>query len=204
MARIDTLSKEDLPYLADYFEESERTRGFVANFLLTIGYRPEIADAVHNLFLAIQPHGTPENPVGTVPMELKNLVAQVCSRAAGCQYCSTHTAAASQITGVAKEKVEDLWNYETSDLFSDAERAALRVAQCAGQVPNAVEDEDFVELKKYYSNEQIVEIVAVIAFFGFLNRFNDTMNLDIETPAANTGAPLLEGGNLGDWPRTAK
>ena len=204
MARIDTLPKENFPELADYFEESERTRGFVANFLLTIGHRPEIAAAVHNLFLAIQPHGQPENPVGTVPMTLKNMVAQVCSRSAGCRYCSTHTAAASMLTGVESEKESALWDYERSDLFSDAERAALRVAQSAGQVPNAVTDADMDDLKKYFSDEQIVEIVSVIAFFGFLNRFNDTMDLDIEAPAADIGAPFLEGGRLGRWERAAE
>ncbi len=44
-------------------------------------------------------------------------------------------------------KVVALWDYETSPLFSDAERAALRFAQAAGCVPNAVTDENYAELR---------------------------------------------------------
>src|SRR5438445_744050 len=60
------------------------------------------------------------------------------------------------------------------------ERAALRVAQGAAQVPNDVTDADFGELRRHYSDGQIVDIVAVISLFGFLNRFNDTMATELE------------------------
>jgi hypothetical protein len=52
-------------------------------------------------------------------------------------------------------------------------------------VPNAVTDAHFAELKKHYTDAQIVEIVAVISLFGFLNRFNDTTatELGIRGPA---------------------
>ena len=74
---------------------------------------------------------------------------------------------------------------------SAAERAALRVAQSAAQVPNAVTDQDFAELKRYYSDEQIVDIVAVIALFGFLNRFNDTMATELESSPLEAGRRFL-------------
>jgi hypothetical protein len=85
-----------------------------------------------------------------------------------------HTAHTAERVGIAAEKENALWEFERSPLFSEAERAALRVAQCAAQVPNAVTDADFAELKKHYTDAQIVDIVAVISLFGFLNRFNDT------------------------------
>jgi hypothetical protein len=70
-----------------------------------------------------------------------------------------------------------VWDYQTSPLFTPAERAALDVAVAAGCVPNAVTDEMFLELKKHWTEEQIV---AVIAIFGFLNRWNDTMATPLE------------------------
>src|SRR5260370_35769733 len=102
-----------------------------------------------------------------------------------------HTAHTAGRVGIPAEKEDALWEYETSPLFSEAERAALRVAQGAAQVPNAVTDEDFNELKRHYTDAQIVDIVAVIALFGFLNRFNDTMATELESSPSEAEPPFL-------------
>jgi hypothetical protein len=99
-----------------------------------------------------------------------------------------HTA---ERVGISVEKEDALWTYEASPLFSAAERAALRVAQGAAQVPNAVSNADFAELKRHYSDAQIVDIVAVIALFGFLNRFNDTMATELESSPIEAGKRFL-------------
>jgi len=119
------------------------------------------------------------------------MIAQMASRAAGCGYCMAHTAHSAERIGLSAGKEEALWDYETSSLFSEAERAALRVAQGAAQVPNAVTDGDFATLKEHYTEEQIVDIVAVIALFGFLNRFNDTMATELEASPIEAGKRFL-------------
>ena len=58
-------------------------------------------------------------------------------------------------------------------------------------MPNAVTDADFAELKKHYGEPQIVDIVAVIALFGFLNRFNDTMATELESSPIEAGKRYL-------------
>jgi hypothetical protein len=47
-------------------------------------------------------------------------------------------------------------------------------------VPNAVTDEHFAALVEHYSDEAIVQIVATISMFGYLNRWNDTMATTLE------------------------
>ena len=80
-------------------------------------------------------------------------------------------------------------------MFTDAERAALRVAQSAAAAPNAVTDEDFNELKKYFTDRQIVELVGQIVVFGFLNRWNDTIATELEaTPIQFANAHLSQSG----------
>ena len=95
--------------------------------------------------------------------------------------------------GVKVEKIAAIWDYETSPLFDAAERAALRVAQLAAQVPNAVEDADFDALRPHFSDDQIVEIVSAISLFGFFNRFNDTLAMPLEEPVAQFAGDLLAG-----------
>ena len=51
----------------------------------------------------------------------------------------------------------------------------LNLAAAAGTTPNATTPENFVKMRKHYSEIQIVEILAVIAASGYLNRRNDTI-----------------------------
>ena len=80
-------------------------------------------------------------------------------------------------------------------MFTDSERAALPVTQAAATVPNSVTDEDFTELKDYYTDRQIYEIVGQISVFGFLNRWNDTMATELEaTPIKYAKEHLADSG----------
>jgi hypothetical protein len=58
-------------------------------------------------------------------------------------------------------------------------------------VPNGVTDAMFAELRKHWSENEIVEIVGVIALFGFLNRWNDTMGTPLEDEPIATGEKFL-------------
>jgi uncharacterized peroxidase-related enzyme len=130
-----------------------------------------------------------------VSRELKELVALVASTAAGCRYCQAHTASNATRIGAEAARITDVWNYETSDLFDDAERAALRLAHHAALVPNQATDEDFVELRRHFDDGEIVEIVTVVALFGFLNRWNDTLATDLEPrPFAVASEVIAEAG----------
>ncbi len=148
--------------------------GFVANSMLTLSHRPEIAKAVLGLIRAVV-----RSP-GTVDPALRWMVAHVTSLANGCNYCSQHTFKNGGDNGVPDDKLEALWEFETNPIFSDAERAALRVAVTGGACPSYATPEDMAELRRHFSEEQVVEIGAVIALFGFNNRWNALMETDIE------------------------
>ena len=53
----------------------------------------------------------------------------------------------------------------------------------AGSAPPAVTDAHFSELKKHYSEDAIVEIVAVLALLGWLNRWCQTLAPELEPDA---------------------
>ncbi len=175
MARITPKTREELSELEDVFQRAEQALGFVPNSFFIMGRRPEMLRAFSRLSREVV--GVP----GRVPQDLKWLIAHIASRAAGCQYCMAHTAgSANKAKSALEEKIDTVFEYERSAFFSEAEKAALLVAQGAGTTPNMVSDEDMKNLKKHFDEDQIVEIVGVICLFGWLNRFNDTMATDIE------------------------
>lgn len=185
MPRLAPLPRDSIKDLDDTLDFVTSRLGFVPNSMLILARRPEIARAFGNLNAAIN------GPMSTITPQLRNLVSQMASRGAACGYCMAHTTHTAERVGIPAEKEAALWNYETSPLFTDAERAAMRVAQRAAMVPNEVTDDDFRELKMHYTEAQIVDIVAVIALFGFLNRFNDTMATELESSPVEAGKRFL-------------
>lgn len=170
---MEPLRREDLPELEELFEHYDATLSFVPNSLVTMARRPEILRAFSELITQVWNSGT-------LPKPLKPLIGIVSSVAAGCRYCQAHEAVDARERGVADEKVTAIWDFERSPLFDDGERAALRFARDASLVPNEVRPAHFEELRRHWDDGQIVEILAVVGVFGFLNRWNDTMATDLE------------------------
>ena len=168
-------------------------RKFIPNSVLTMARRPAIAKAFAALNQAILYEGT-------VPEETKMLIALISSQASGCRYCQSHMANLSSLYGASDEKIAQLWEFETSELFTDAERAALRVAWKAGQLPNSSDVTDFDALKSHWDEGQIVEIVATIGLFGYLNRWNDTLSTELEDHPAGVAQRTLSGWGWGWGP----
>jgi len=167
---LDRVSAE----LREAVELQQTLLGLVPESLLTMAYRPNMAAIFAQLASETL------NP-GTLDRGLKQLVAYVSSSTTGCRYCQAHTAqSACELAGVDLIKLQTAFEFETSPLYSPAEKAALRLARDASFVPNEVTDEHFAELKRWYSDEQIVEITGVIALFGWLNRWNETMATSLE------------------------
>ena len=184
-ARLAPLRKDELPELKTELDAAERRMGFIPNSVLIMGRKPKMVKGFQALSASVW------DPEGKVPMAFKRLLAHVASRSAGCQYCVAHTGEGAIKLGVEQRKLDAVWDYRHSPLFTPAERSALDVAVAAGCVPNAVTDEMFLELRKHWTEEQIVEIVGLIALFGFLNRWNDTMATPLEDEPAHFGETHL-------------
>lgn len=175
MPHIAPLALEDTHGAASDIAWLASATGFTANSMLTLSRRPEIAEAVLGLIRAVV-----RNPDGTVEPALRWMIAHVTSLSNGCTYCSAHTFKNGADNGVSHDKLDAIWSFETSEIFSGAERAALRVALTGGQCPSYASPEDMAELRRHFTDAQVVEIGAVIALFGFNNRWNALMETDLE------------------------
>ena len=183
--RLQPLPANHSPELGEHFEAVGKNLGFVPNSMLIMQRKPKMVKAFAQMAAAVW------DPDSKVDRGFKRLVAHVGSRAAGCRYCMAHTIEGAARFGVEEKKLAAVWEYQSSPLFTEAERVALDFAVAASVVPNAVTDESFASLRKHWSEEQIVELVATIAMFGFLNSWNDTMGTPLEDQAMAAGDKYL-------------
>ena len=175
MARLKPLTDQDAtPEVQESFRKLDAVPfGELPQSARTLARRPRVLDAAIELVNRVMLEGE-------APADLKLMVAHIASRAHGCMYCSAHTAALSGKAGVPPEKIAAVWEFENSPIFSEAEKAALRLALAGASVPNAATDEDFDELRRHFDEGQIVELVAAMAVMGFWNRWNDTVATQLE------------------------
>lgn len=188
MSRIAPLPVDAHPELADAFDVYRRSLGFVPNSVLIMQRRPKMVQALAQLAAAMWDRES------AVDVGFKRLLAHFASRASGCRYCMAHTVGGALRLGVDEKKLDALWDYRTSPLYSEAERLALDFALAAAAVPNDVTDELFAAMRKHWSDDQMVEIVGVIAMFGFMNRWNDTMATPLEEEPTHVGERFLAKG----------
>jgi uncharacterized peroxidase-related enzyme len=175
------------PELAELVRFFDKTLGFTPNSVLTMQRRPTIARAFVELNRAVMDNQ------GRVTSELKRLIGYMSSLTAGCSYCQAHTALAAQRFGLSEARLASLWDYQTSPMYSAAERVALDFAVAAASVPNAVTDEIAEALRAHWDEGEIVEILGVVALFGFLNRWNDSMGTPLEDAAHDFADVHLKG-----------
>lgn len=187
MPRMKPLTVDDCQDegLKQAFEHFMKTLGFVPNSLLTMQRVPALAKSV------IQMNKAVFAPDSKVDVGFKRLVAHMASQASGCQYCKAHTSVSATRLGIDEEKMQAIYEYSTSPLFSDKERIALEFALAAASVPNAVTDELYERLAGLWRDEEIVEILGVIGMFGFFNRWNDSMATPLEEEPLTVAARLI-------------
>ena len=107
--------------------------------------------------------------------QLRSEIFTMASVASGCRHCQSHGAYTLHMMGVNPDRIRAIWTFEQTTEFSEADKAALTLARDAASVPNQVESGHFVNLRKYWSDRQIVEMLSVISLAGWYNRWNDSI-----------------------------
>ena len=187
MALVKPLDENEIETeLCEFIQFFKGPLGVIPNSVRTMSRRPKVAKAFTELNIAVM------ECHGAVTPEFKRIIGYITSFVSGCRYCQAHTILGSQRFGADEDRLKDAWNYENSDHFTDAEKTALKYAHAAASIPNAVDDEIAAELHKYWEDDDIVEITAVIALFGYLNRWNDSMGSALEDLPIDAGNKYLD------------
>ena len=178
IAHIETKKREDFPEFKDLFDLVESFMGYLPNAYLLMADKPDLMQAFAKMSASVF-------SADVLDIPSKQLIALASSLSAGCKYCQSHTSHGAERAGVENDKIAEILNYQTSEYYEAKEVALLDLAFASGEVPNKATKAHFEKLKEFYSKEQILEVVAVISFFGFLNRWNDTFGTVIEEIPAN-------------------
>ena len=170
---IGESKRESYKDFENLFQGVESFMGYLPNAHLAMAERPELLIAFSGLASTVfQAEG--------IDIQTKQLIALASSLSSGCKYCQAHTSHGAERAGMKEEKIADILNYSESKNYTDKEKALLDLAFAAGITPNKSTQGHFDNLKKYFSKKEIIDIVSVIALFGFLNRWNDTMGTVLE------------------------
>ena len=204
MSHVNPCPPSETLRLQPVFQATEAAMGFVPNSMRTMAHMPQLPFAFASLanvifggdlkaLMAGLAERIPEQQDAeqNLPPGLVQLIAFAVSLAAGCRYCQAHTSHSAHRAGEGAAKFDAILTYEESPLFSAAERAALALAFAAGPVPNESGPGHFKRLREHFTDRQIVQIAGVIALFGFLNRWNDTLATELEAMPREFAASAL-------------
>lgn len=118
------------------------------------------------------------------PKELVGLGMYVSSRAAECMYCAAHTCSYALRRGASPEAVTGNYN--------EVEAAVASVAESLGRVPSDLTQEQVFELDRHLSPQDVEWVLYGIALMGYLNKFMDTMGVELEAQAIADVQELIE------------
>jgi len=182
MARISRLDRSEVtPDMAALYDKAFAQRGNVPNMFRVMAHRPEI-------FSTMQAHFGAVLNSGTVPTRLKELIIVRTSQVNVTPYClASHTILARGL-GWTDNQLAHLADWRQRDDFTLSEKAAIRLAETVTRDARAVTDEQFAELRSFYSEGEIVELLCAIGLFNYFNRFNNALQMEPTRPGEGGGA----------------
>jgi alkylhydroperoxidase family enzyme len=107
----------------------------------------------------------------TVDERLKYLVELKGAQMIGCEFCVDLGSQICRNSGFSDEELLAIPRYRQSDLFSDRQKVALDFTVAVMRTPVEVTDELFARMKEHFTDEQLVEITALLTVVN-LDRFN--------------------------------
>jgi alkylhydroperoxidase family enzyme len=81
---------------------------------------------------------------------------------------------------VTDEEIREIPNWAHSKILGERDKTAIEYAEEISKTPVRVSDELFGRLQKYFSDDQIVELTASVAYENYRARFNHALHIGSE------------------------
>ncbi|WP_305989451.1 carboxymuconolactone decarboxylase family protein [Roseibium sp. MMSF_3544] len=179
MQRLPKIERENISGEFDEFYGAvTQLLGRVPNFYRTISHAPWYVMLLLGFNASVQRQW----PGSRMSGRIKELMVIKTSHTNGCNYCYAHNTALGQAAGITHEEIIELSSddYLQSETLSPGEKVAVRWAEAVTKNTAAGDDALFEEMKKHFTNGEIVELTMVSAMFNMINRLNDSLAVPIE------------------------
>jgi|SRR5947208_310250 len=139
---------------------------------------PDTLKGIGSLFKAIGQSG--------ISQELQEIVSLRASQINGCSACAYAHVKNLEKAGETSERIGAIATWREAPFFTDAERAALQLAESATRLADrsaeSVPDALWNELTSHFDEKQLSGLIMAIAVTNMFNRINTT----IREPAGTT------------------
>jgi alkylhydroperoxidase family enzyme len=170
VTHIDPIDRADVrdPELAALIDRAEQLGVPGAPFALILARVPSYAKALLEAMLRAHFEGH-------VDSRLKEIIRVQLARRAGSRYFAGLRSASAQQSGLSEALIEAGDDYERSGGFTEKEKWALRYADQMYLNPESIDAAFYEELKKHYSEAEIMELGAFVAFHYGMQVFMRTL-----------------------------
>jgi len=174
MARVRYIEEEEVkdPKVKEAYERMRKKRGKVTNIYKAFAHKPSILATIGPFVAAVQ---QPDE----LEAKLKERIILRVSKINCSNYCCHAHEQISAKMGFSNDEISEMDNPDSANI-PESEKAALKYAEALTVNPGNISDKVFDDLKKYYSESQIVEITSIAALYNMINRFNEALKLDPE------------------------
>lgn len=152
MPRLDYLTDDEIPTSCRELIAHAEQAGSPDPRVLRVLFKSKAGEAWYRYWQAFANEGE-------LPADLKELCRVKIAFEHTCGYCSTVRSTAAKNAGLTEEKIQQVWDYENSDVFSKREILALRFADhLKHDIAKADNDAFYTELKEHFTESEIVEL----------------------------------------------
>lgn len=173
MPAVDIDKTRKYPWYVKLFFWNQRRRyGAVLEPARLWGCSPKVFSSLALLYGALDRKSSPIDPA------LRTLISVRVSQINWCAFCVDINSATGLKRDIDIEKLQHLSRFSESVLFSNKEKAALHFAESVTYSDRSSKESEFIELRKYFDDEAIIELTALIAFQNMSSKFNSALAVE--------------------------
>jgi alkylhydroperoxidase family enzyme len=156
--------------------------GVKGNFEGVMAHRPDLMAGFFRLYLTLWTGGV-------LDLRIKDLCRMAIARAVGCRICQNTRFSVAQ-PYVCEADYLSIDDPAGSDVYTPAEKAAIIFARTMAADAKQVTDAMVQELRKHFTEPEIVELCVLVALVGGFGSINVALNIGPDSPELQVFDPV--------------